>query len=268
MCRVAPRRVVLGDGLRPARLLLAARGLPARGRRLHPAARARRRRRRGHRGHEVTVPLLVPVDMVDGVLGAYWRRPEAYLDPAVRANCSGLALADPAVDRPRGGRAGGRPRERGLAPTPRRPARPRLARPRLPPRRRGLTAGSEAVIIKSVGRRSVLAPLLAAPAEQGRRRDRSASPRPTCSLVRPRARPELVDAPRSGSTRPRAPPRLAQEAVGRGRPHDEGRRPTRLHATRVGTSSTEQAELAQDVIATDRSAGRRKAARPGGPVRR
>jgi hypothetical protein len=35
--------------------------------------------------------------MHDGVLGAYWCRPEAYLDPAVRANCSGLALADPAV---------------------------------------------------------------------------------------------------------------------------------------------------------------------------
>ena len=35
--------------------------------------------------------------MRDGVLGAYWRRPEAYLDPEVRANCSGLALADPAV---------------------------------------------------------------------------------------------------------------------------------------------------------------------------
>ncbi len=43
------------------------------------------------------IPLLVPRDMVDGVLGAYWCRPEAYLDPAVRANCSGLALADPAV---------------------------------------------------------------------------------------------------------------------------------------------------------------------------
>ena len=42
-------------------------------------------------------PLLVPRDMQDGVLGAYWCRPEAYLDPAVRANCSGLALADPAV---------------------------------------------------------------------------------------------------------------------------------------------------------------------------
>ena len=43
------------------------------------------------------IPLLVPRDMEDGVLGAYWCRPEAYLDPAVRANCSGLALADPAV---------------------------------------------------------------------------------------------------------------------------------------------------------------------------
>jgi SAM-dependent methyltransferase len=44
-----------------------------------------------------SIPLLVPRDMQDGVLGAYWCRPEAYLDPAVRANCSGLALADPAV---------------------------------------------------------------------------------------------------------------------------------------------------------------------------
>ncbi len=35
------------------------------------------------------IPLLVPRDMQDGVLGAYWCRPEAYLDPAVRANCSG-----------------------------------------------------------------------------------------------------------------------------------------------------------------------------------
>jgi SAM-dependent methyltransferase len=43
------------------------------------------------------IPLLVPRDMRDGVLGAYWCRPEAYLDPAVRANCSGLALANPAV---------------------------------------------------------------------------------------------------------------------------------------------------------------------------
>ena len=48
-------------------------------------------------GATSSVPLLVPRDMEDGVLGAYWCRPEAYLDPGVRANCSGLALADPAV---------------------------------------------------------------------------------------------------------------------------------------------------------------------------
>jgi SAM-dependent methyltransferase len=48
-------------------------------------------------GATTSVPLLVPRDMEDGVLGAYWCRPEAYLDPGVRANCSGLALADPAV---------------------------------------------------------------------------------------------------------------------------------------------------------------------------
>ncbi len=48
-------------------------------------------------GATASVPLLVPRDMQDGVLGAYWCRPEAYLDPGVRANCSGLALADPAV---------------------------------------------------------------------------------------------------------------------------------------------------------------------------
>ena len=48
-------------------------------------------------GAERIVELLVPRDMRDGVLGAYWCRPEAYLEPSVRANASGLALADPAV---------------------------------------------------------------------------------------------------------------------------------------------------------------------------
>lgn len=42
-----------------------------------------------------TIPLLVPHDCTDGVFGAYWRRPEAYLDASVRASISGLALADP-----------------------------------------------------------------------------------------------------------------------------------------------------------------------------
>ncbi len=47
-----------------------------------------------------TVPLPVPHDCTDGVFGAYWRRPEAYLDAHVRASISGLALADPAIVQP------------------------------------------------------------------------------------------------------------------------------------------------------------------------
>ena len=39
-------------------------------------------------------PLLVPSDCTDGVPGAYWRRPDALLDPSVRSAISGLALLD------------------------------------------------------------------------------------------------------------------------------------------------------------------------------
>jgi SAM-dependent methyltransferase len=39
-------------------------------------------------------PLPVPHDCIDGFFAAYWRRPEAYLDPAVRASISGLAVRD------------------------------------------------------------------------------------------------------------------------------------------------------------------------------
>jgi SAM-dependent methyltransferase len=35
-----------------------------------------------------TVPVLIPKDCTDGFLGAYWARPEAYLDPEVRAAIS------------------------------------------------------------------------------------------------------------------------------------------------------------------------------------
>ena len=37
-------------------------------------------------------PVPVPADCTDGFAGAYWARPEAYLDPAVRAGISSLAL--------------------------------------------------------------------------------------------------------------------------------------------------------------------------------
>lgn len=43
------------------------------------------------------VPVRVPADCVDGFLGAYWRRPAAYLDPRVRAAMSGIALLDQQV---------------------------------------------------------------------------------------------------------------------------------------------------------------------------
>jgi SAM-dependent methyltransferase len=42
-------------------------------------------------------PLPVPRDMVDGMLAAFWARPETYLDPQVRGSMSIFALMDPAV---------------------------------------------------------------------------------------------------------------------------------------------------------------------------
>jgi SAM-dependent methyltransferase len=46
------------------------------------------------------VPVPIPHDCTDGFYGAYWRRPAAYLDPAVRAGISVFAqLTSGAVDR-------------------------------------------------------------------------------------------------------------------------------------------------------------------------
>ena len=51
-------------------------------------------------GASSMIELPVPWDFTDGVFPAYWRRPEAYLDPAVRRSCSALAQTAPAaVDR-------------------------------------------------------------------------------------------------------------------------------------------------------------------------
>jgi SAM-dependent methyltransferase len=97
MCRVAPRRMVVAiDFELHSRFWFLEEYLPevaATTARLGPGSDAVAEAIGAH----VSIPLLVPRDMHDGVLGAYWCRPEAYLDPAVRANCSGLALADPAV---------------------------------------------------------------------------------------------------------------------------------------------------------------------------
>ncbi|HYE19021.1 MAG TPA: hypothetical protein VEA69_11285 [Tepidisphaeraceae bacterium] len=51
----------------------------------------------------------MPRDCLDGFLGAYWARPEAYLDPAVRAGISSFARTDtaPGLERLRADLASG-----------------------------------------------------------------------------------------------------------------------------------------------------------------
>ncbi|WP_086853580.1 class I SAM-dependent methyltransferase [Amycolatopsis kentuckyensis] len=48
-------------------------------------------------GASSVLALPVPWDFTDGVFPAYWRRPEAYLDPGVRRSCSALAQTSPAA---------------------------------------------------------------------------------------------------------------------------------------------------------------------------
>jgi len=52
-----------------------------------------------HLGEFTTHPIAIPHDCVDGFLAAYWRRPEAYLDPRVRAGISALVLPQEVVSR-------------------------------------------------------------------------------------------------------------------------------------------------------------------------
>src|SRR5262245_57250 len=51
----------------------------------------------GHLGRCRVDRIPIPHDCVDGFLAAFWRRPEAYLDPAVRAGISLFALLDQEV---------------------------------------------------------------------------------------------------------------------------------------------------------------------------
>ena len=45
----------------------------------------------------VVIPLPVPHNCQDGALGAFWRRPEGYLDPTIRGAMSGIALTEPSL---------------------------------------------------------------------------------------------------------------------------------------------------------------------------
>ena len=46
-------------------------------------------------GPVACTPLLIPRDCTDGFIDAFWARPEAYLDPAVRGSMSAFRLLDP-----------------------------------------------------------------------------------------------------------------------------------------------------------------------------
>jgi SAM-dependent methyltransferase len=44
-------------------------------------------------------PVLIPADCVDGFLGSFWRRPEAYLDSAIRGGMSSFSMIGDAAER-------------------------------------------------------------------------------------------------------------------------------------------------------------------------
>lgn len=86
-----------------------------------------------HHDHVDVAPIPIPGDCTDGFLGAYWRRPYAYLDPAVRASMPTLAalpeqILEPAMHRLADDLASGRWHRRHGQ-----PAGHDQHRPRLPP---------------------------------------------------------------------------------------------------------------------------------------
>src|ERR1039457_1020723 len=48
-------------------------------------------------GEIEVIPVRIPHDCTDGFMGAYWRRPSAYLDPGVRSAISSLSTGESSV---------------------------------------------------------------------------------------------------------------------------------------------------------------------------
>jgi SAM-dependent methyltransferase len=95
LCRVAPRRVVLAiDFEIHAKFWLLQEYLPEV---LEHTLRCAPSSAEVAEAIGATTSIDLPAyrDLQDGVLGAHWCRPEAYLDHVVRANNSGIALAHP-----------------------------------------------------------------------------------------------------------------------------------------------------------------------------
>lgn len=95
MCRLAPRRVILTfDPAVHAQFWLVRDYVPQVASHIHQAPLVEQIAE--ELGSIVQIATMgVPWDCTDGFLSAYWRRPNAYLDPKVRAWSSGLAQSDP-----------------------------------------------------------------------------------------------------------------------------------------------------------------------------
>jgi SAM-dependent methyltransferase len=100
LCRVAPRRVVLGfDEPQSAAFWLVADYFPEAAAVESARAPQVEQIAEGIGASRVEV-VPVPHDCGDGFAGAFWRRPEAYLDPQVRTGISSFSiLPDDVVDR-------------------------------------------------------------------------------------------------------------------------------------------------------------------------
>jgi SAM-dependent methyltransferase len=93
--RVAPLVVVLTSSALTSSMWLTADYFPAMAAQRRPEIQPGQIAAR--LGGEVTIePVLVPADCRDGFGEAFWARPEAYLDPAVRAGMSAFGLLDAA----------------------------------------------------------------------------------------------------------------------------------------------------------------------------
>jgi SAM-dependent methyltransferase len=93
--RVAPRQVILSfDISRQRELWLVRDYIPACADLEEARARTMEQTLASLDAPRVT-PVPVPADCIDGFCGAYWRRPEAYLDPGVRQSISSLAQLPP-----------------------------------------------------------------------------------------------------------------------------------------------------------------------------
>ena len=91
---------------------------------------------------QTVTPLPIPADCADGFAGAYWARPEAYLDPSIRTGISSLAQLSPEVAARDTSRLDRGPHVRGMGRRLRPPALASRVRPRLPFGGRRLTAGN------------------------------------------------------------------------------------------------------------------------------